>query len=76
MSGLNVGEPVQGHSDLKAIDLWKKSVMSAEQLLHPSPTHPSSNTSLSQAVRKLWKDMRTKILMMVLIKGYWLLSIT
>lgn len=49
-------QPVRGHSDLKALkasDLWNKSVMSAEQLLHPSPTSSSSDTSSGQAVRKL-----------------------
>lgn len=55
MSELNivVAEPVQGHGDLKASDLWNKSVMSAEQPLHPSPTNSSSNASFGQAVRKL-----------------------
>lgn len=60
MSELNVvvgdAQPVRGHSDLKALkasDLWNKSVMSAEQLLHPSPTSSSSDTSSGQAVRKL-----------------------
>lgn len=57
MSELNVvvgdAQPVRGHSDLKASDLWNKSVMSAEQLLHSSPTSSSSDTSSGQAVRKL-----------------------
>lgn len=60
MSELNVivgdAQPVQGHSDLKTLkasDLWNKSVMSAEQLLHPSPTNSSRDPSFSQDVRKL-----------------------
>lgn len=48
------GEPVQGHSDLKATDLWNKSVMSAEQLPHPSPTlHPAIPPSA-----RLWESCR------------------
>lgn len=57
MSELNVvvgdAQPVRGHSDLKASDFWNRSVMSAEQLLHPSPTSSSSDASFGQAVRKL-----------------------
>lgn len=57
MSELNVvvgdAQPVRGHSDLKASDFWNRSVMSAEQLLHPSPTSSSNDASFGRAVRKL-----------------------